>query len=72
MRINVDREVCIGAGQCVLAAPDVFDQDTKDGRVILISPDTENAVSPDTDNGDDGAIRTAVQVCPSGALTVVD
>lgn len=64
MRINVNREMCIGAGQCVLAAPDVFDQDTNDGRVILISPDTDNA--------DDGEIQNAVHVCPSGAITAAD
>ena len=27
MRVIVDKELCIGAGQCVVTAPDVFDQD---------------------------------------------
>ena len=34
MRVNADRESCIGSGQCVLDAPDVFDQDD-DGVVSL-------------------------------------
>jgi ferredoxin len=27
MRVSLQKDLCIGAGQCVLAAPAVFDQD---------------------------------------------
>lgn len=64
MRIVVDRDVCIGAGQCVLAAPEVFDQDSGDGRVILITPDPENT--------DREKLLSAIHICPSGALTAAD
>jgi ferredoxin len=36
MRIILDEETCIGAGQCVLAAPDVFDQRDEDGIAVLL------------------------------------
>jgi ferredoxin len=64
MRVTVDREVCIGAGQCVLAAPNVFDQDDNDGRVMLLTPDPDKA--------DHAAVQNAVHVCPSGAVTAAD
>ena len=37
MEINVDRDRCVGAGQCVLSAPDVFDQDDE-GLVTVLDP----------------------------------
>jgi ferredoxin len=61
--ITADREVCIGAGLCVLTAPAVFDQDD-DGIVTLAAGDVAPA--------DAAAARRAVAVCPSGALRVLD
>jgi ferredoxin len=63
MRIQADRDVCIGAGNCVLAAEDVFDQD--DDAVVVVL--TEHP-SPDQEP----AVRNAVAQCPSGALSLVD
>jgi ferredoxin len=62
MQIDVDREICIGAGVCVLAVPDIFDQDPEDGRVQLLRE------HPSAD--DHRAVRQAVSLCPSGALSV--
>ena len=59
MKITADRSVCIGAGMCVVTAPDVFDQDD-DGLVQLLIEDPEG---PDA-----AAAREAVGLCPSGAL----
>lgn len=62
MRIEADRERCIGAGMCALTAPKVFDQDAKDGRVVLrIESPGEDVVE---------AVREAVELCPSGALSL--
>lgn len=36
MKITVDEEKCCGAGQCVLIAPEVFDQRDEDGIVVLL------------------------------------
>ncbi|GGL07399.1 ferredoxin [Sphaerisporangium melleum] len=62
MRIKADTERCIGAGMCALTAPKVFDQSEEDGTVLLLvdEPAAE----------DEAAVRRAVQVCPSGALSL--
>lgn len=64
MKANADRSVCIGAGMCVLTAPEVFDQNDEDGTVTLI------AAVPSAD--DEAAVREAVRLCPSGAITVTN
>jgi ferredoxin len=38
MTVTVDEDMCAGAGNCVLLAPEVFDQREDDGIVILPSP----------------------------------
>ncbi|MEV0592704.1 ferredoxin [Nonomuraea cavernae] len=63
MKIKADTTVCIGAGMCVLTAPEVFDQSEDDGTVVLLQP------SPPA--GLQDAARRAVGLCPSGALSVV-
>ena len=64
MRITINRSRCIAAGQCVLKAPHVFDQDEQDSIVILLSekPAAEFEASA----------RLAARVCPSEAITVND
>ncbi|MGW3470962.1 MULTISPECIES: ferredoxin [Saccharopolyspora] len=67
MRIEADLDRCVGAGQCVLTEPALFDQNDEDGRVVLLATEV--------DDGDDSAVaavREAVHVCPSGALSLVD
>ena len=63
MRIRADRSVCIGSGNCVLVAADLFDQD-EDAVVVLLA-DMPSA-------GQEDAAREAVNRCPSGALSVVE
>ena len=63
MRIQADRDVCIGAGNCVLAAEDVFDQD--DEAVVIVL-----AEHPSSDQ--ETEVRNAVAQCPSGALRLVE
>lgn len=62
MRITVDPSRCIAAGQCVLKAPKVFDQDAEQGTVVLLS---EKPAPEDEDNA-----RLAARVCPSEAITI--
>jgi ferredoxin len=33
MRVSVDRGRCCGSGNCVMTAPEVFDQDDAEGLV---------------------------------------
>jgi len=63
MRIDIDKDVCIGAGQCALAAPSVFTQDD-DGFSTLL-PDRADGVG-------DPMVREAARACPVGAITVAD
>ncbi|MGH8881421.1 MAG: ferredoxin [Stackebrandtia sp.] len=62
MKIKADREVCIGAGMCVLTAGDLFDQDDADGRVVVLRAEP----APDQE----ATAREAVELCPSGALSI--
>lgn len=63
MRINVDRERCIGSGGCVRAEPRVFGQDEDDGRVVLVGHWMPDAAQ---------TVQRAVQFCPMQALTLTD
>lgn len=61
MRIHADTDLCVAAGQCVLAAPTVFDND-EDALVTLLT-DTP-------DDGEMGRVQQAIVRCPSGAITL--
>ncbi|KOG41794.1 ferredoxin [Streptomyces resistomycificus] len=61
MHVDIDKDVCIGAGQCALAAPGVFTQDD-DGYSTLL-PGRE-------DGGGDPMVREAARACPVTAVTV--
>ena len=47
MKVVLDQDKCIGSGQCVLSAPEVFDQRDEDGIAVLLeeepAPDAESA-----------------------------
>lgn len=61
MKVHANRDVCIGAGQCVLAAEDVFDQDDL-GIVVLLDE------SPPIDTHEQ--VREAAKFCPVKAITL--
>ena len=64
MRVKVDRDKCVASGQCVLAAPDVFDQREEDGTVVLLDP------APPAELAEDA--RRAAALCPARVITVED
>lgn len=64
MKVTVDEARCVAAGQCVAAAPDVFDQRDDDGVVVLLDQRPEGARAD--------AAREAAAVCPALAITVED
>ncbi|MBK3581668.1 ferredoxin [Streptomyces sp. MBT65] len=64
LTVLLDRDRCCSAGQCVGAAPEVFEQDEADGRVALLVPD------PDARYAEE--VRFAADLCPGGAITLLD
>ena len=61
MKVEADREVCIQAGNCVMVADSLFDQDD-DGIVMVLIDEVPG-------NEEDRA-REAVKMCPSQALKI--
>ncbi|MFJ5530205.1 ferredoxin [Streptomyces sp. NPDC093261] len=62
MKITVDEAKCCGAGQCVLLAPEVFDQHEEDGIVLLRDAEPPPGQHP--------AVREAASMCPTAAITL--
>lgn len=63
MRIQVRSELCVGHGECVIAAPELFDLGDDDGPVTVLE-------DPLAESSKAGA-QWAERVCPVGAITVV-
>ena len=61
MKVVADRDICIGAGMCVMTTDAVFDQDD-DGIVVM------HAAEIPAD--EEMRVRNAVRHCPSGALSI--
>jgi ferredoxin len=62
VQIAVDEDKCIGAGQCALTAPHVFDQRDDDGVVVVLDEFPAEVEQP--------AARAAAAGCPVAAITV--
>jgi ferredoxin len=63
VKVQADRDVCISAGNCVMAASAVFDQDEEGIVMVLVDEVPE---------GEEGNVREAVKLCPSEALRIAD
>lgn len=64
MRIEVDRDACCGSGNCVLTVPAVFDQADEDGLVVLLQPEPAADLHQ--------LVRRAADICPAGAIKLLD
>jgi ferredoxin len=64
MKVEIDRDRCVASGQCVLAAPAVFDQREDDGMVTLLTAE----LLPDHVD----AVREAAFLCPAQVITVTE
>jgi ferredoxin len=62
MKVIIDEEKCVGGGQCVMAAPNVFDQRDSDGIVVLLDATPPEAESANT--------REAAILCPATAIRI--
>ncbi|NEA99074.1 ferredoxin [Streptomyces sp. SID13726] len=61
MRVVLDQNRCVGAGQCALFAPDVFEQRLEDGIAEVL----QDAPPPELYD----EVETAAERCPSQAIT---
>jgi ferredoxin len=61
VKVHADRDVCIQAGNCVMSAGALFDQDD-DGIVVVL---VDEVPADEEDNA-----REAVRLCPSQAISV--
>ena len=64
MKVVVDTEKCVAAGNCVAAAMDVFDQRDEDGIVVLLDENPPPELAED--------VRNAAAVCPALAIRIED
>ncbi|MER7048559.1 MULTISPECIES: ferredoxin [Streptomyces] len=62
MRIEIDRDVCIGAALCALTAPEVFTQDDDGLSELLPARPGETH---------EAKARQAARTCPVQAITAV-
>lgn len=60
IHVEVDRDLCIGSGDCVASQPDVFQLDDE-GKAVVLDPD-----AAETDE-----IVEAAQNCPVTAIFVI-
>jgi ferredoxin len=64
MHITVDYHLCEGHGQCLLAAPEIFDVSDDTGQVVVL-------VANPPESARDQVVR-ATAMCPAQALQVGD
>jgi len=61
MKVKVDRNLCIGVGNCVAYAPTVFKVDDENKAVVL-----------DSSSIDDETLLGAAESCPENAIIIED
>lgn len=62
LAVSIDRDACIGSGNCVKVAPELFELD--DDSIVVFAKTA--------DGTDRAAVLEACEVCPVEALTVKD
>jgi ferredoxin len=61
LRVIVDRDICQNHGQCVFAAPQVFELD-EEGELVLLDDEPDESLR--------AAVEEASDVCPTQAITI--
>jgi ferredoxin len=61
MKARIDRDLCVGIGNCVAAAPTVFQLDKENKAIVL-----------DISSADKDKIMTAAESCPMNAIIIED
>ncbi|MER6098072.1 ferredoxin [Streptomyces sp. NPDC001728] len=70
MRVTIDGDLCIGAGQCALTSPGFFTQD--DAGFGMVVPDREDGGAGAGSDSDDTLLDEAARACPVQAITIHD
>ncbi|MFE4369041.1 ferredoxin [Streptomyces sp. NPDC056835] len=60
MEVQLDQDKCCGAGQCVIAAPEVFDQRDEDGIAFVLDARPPVVLHEQ--------VREAALICPAAAI----
>ncbi|MCB1015126.1 MAG: ferredoxin [Acidimicrobiales bacterium] len=59
MQIEIDRDKCMGSGNCAFYAPGTFDLDA-DLKVVVLDPEADPV----------DKVRLAAEGCPTGAIAL--
>ena len=62
IKVHVDPDKCIGAGHCVRAAAEVFDQREEDGIVVLLLEEVPAPLA--------AKVQKAETLCPAQAIRI--
>jgi len=62
MKVTVDQDICASSGNCVMNAPEVFDQRDEDGVVVLLNANPRA--------GQTEGARRAAAACPALAIRI--
>ena len=61
MKVRVDRDLCIGVGNCVAFAPSVFELDAENKAIVL-----------DPSSVDEFTLLESAKSCPEQAIIIED
>ena len=62
LKVIVDRDKCVGSGECVFSAPEVFAQGEEDGLAFPLTAEPDAALW--------NTAREAARNCPAGAIRI--
>lgn len=64
MKIDIDFDMCDGHGECVIAAPEVFDLNEDGDTVVLLDENPDEGLRP--------KVAAAAKLCPLAVIKVDD
>ncbi|MFD8495573.1 ferredoxin [Amycolatopsis sp. NPDC059657] len=64
MKVTADTGKCVSSGQCVLTAPEIFDQREEDGLVVVLDAEPPPALH--------ALARESELQCPVAAIRLLD